>query len=77
MDQSTTVLFGLPGVRVERVSIDDIGARLVEFFTDDERAAACPGCGVVSTSVKGHAVTRPKDIPYGDSPIALQWNKIR
>ena len=53
MDQSTTVLFGLPGVRVDRVSTDDVGVRQVEFFTDDERAAACPSCGVVSTSVKG------------------------
>ncbi|WP_338886703.1 ISL3 family transposase [Rhodococcus sovatensis] len=77
MDQSTTVLFGLPGVRVDRVSTDDIGVRLVEFFTDDERAAACPGCGVVSTSVKGHAVTRPKDIPYGEVSILLQWTKTR
>ena len=77
MDQSTTVLFGLPGVRVDRVSTDDVGVRLVELFTDDERAAACPSCGVVSTSVKGHAVTRPKDVPYGDAPITLQWNKTR
>lgn len=77
MDQSTTVLFGLPGVRVDRVSTDDAGVRLVEFFTDDERAAACPSCGVVSTSVKGYVVTRPKDLPYGDDPIKLQWNKTR
>ncbi|MDV8036865.1 helix-turn-helix domain-containing protein, partial [Rhodococcus sp. IEGM 1414] len=26
---------------------------------------------------EGHAVTRPKDIPYGDGPITLQWNKTR
>ena len=77
MDQSTTVLFGLPGVRVDRVSSGDGGMRLVEFFTDDDRAAACPGCGVVSTSVKGHAITRPKDIPYGEDPMLLQWNKTR
>lgn len=77
MDQSTTVLFGLPGVRVDRVSTDSAGVRLVEFFTDDERAAACPACGVVSTSRKGRAVTRPSDIPYGESPIRLQWNKTR
>lgn len=77
MNQSTTVLFGLPGVRVHRVTRDDTGGRLVELTTDDERAAACPSCGVVSTSIKGHAVTRPKDIPYGEDPIKLAWNKTR
>ncbi|WP_179277951.1 transposase family protein [Rhodococcus sp. 14-2470-1a] len=77
MDQSTTVLFGLPGVRVDRVTSNATGARLVEFTTDDEQAAACPSCGVVSTSVKGHAVTRPKDVPHGEESIQLQWNKTR
>lgn len=38
MNRGTTVLFGLPGVRVDRVSMDSNGVRLVEFFTDDDRA---------------------------------------
>ena len=33
--------------------------------TADEAAAACPGCGVVSTSVKERVTTSPRDIPYG------------
>ncbi|ORI20685.1 hypothetical protein [Rhodococcus sp. 1168] len=72
MNQGTTVLFGLPGVRVHRVSMDSNGVRLVEFFTDDDRAAACPSCGVVSTSITGNAITKPKDIAYGEQSIQLQ-----
>ena len=32
---------------------------------------------MVSTSVKDHAVTRPRDLHYGDDPIMLRWNKTR
>lgn len=77
MNQSTTLLFALPGVHVDRVSTDSAAVRFVEVFTDDERTAARPGCGVVSTSVKGHTATRPRDIPYGGFPIRLQWSKTR
>jgi len=45
--------------------------------TDDPTAAACPSCGVVSTSVKGRVVTSPKDIPYGEGRIVVRWHKVR
>lgn len=38
---------------------------MVHVVTADETAAACPGCGVVSSSVKERVMTSPKDIPYG------------
>ena len=44
---------------------------------DDEGAAACPTCGVVSTSVKGHAVTHPRDVSYGEDAVVLEWTKTR
>jgi len=75
--ESTTVLFGLPGVRVSSVSQDADGTRLVELVTDEDTAAACPSCGVFSTSVKERVSTRPKDIPYGEDRILLRWNKTR
>ncbi|MDI3313989.1 MAG: transposase family protein [Mycobacterium sp.] len=77
MFDATTVLFGLPGVRVERVERRADGTRVVDVVTDDPTAAACPSCGVVSTSVKGCVVTSPKDIPYGEGPIVVRWHKIR
>ena len=77
MIESTTVLFGLPGVQVTRVSGMDDGTRIVEIATDEATAAACPSCGVFSTSVKARVTTTPKDIPYGDGRILLRWNKTR
>jgi len=74
---ATTVLFGLPGVRVERVERRADGTRVVDVVTDEPTAAACPSCGVVSTSVKQYAVTSPKDIPYGEGRIVVRWNKVR
>ena len=53
------------------------GTRLVELATDEDTAAACPSCGVFSTSVKERVTTRPKDIPYGEDRILLRWSKTR
>ncbi|MGH3556655.1 MAG: ISL3 family transposase [Mycobacterium sp.] len=77
MSDGTTLLFGLPGVRVERVERLTDGTRVVHVITAEETAAACPGCGVVSTSVKERVVTTPRDIPYGQDRIVVQWNKTR
>lgn len=73
----TTLLFGLPGLRVQRVEQHADGTRVVHVVTADEAAAACPGCGVVSRSVKEHTVTSPKDIPYGHDGIVVRWHKTR
>ncbi|MFD7045496.1 transposase family protein [Rhodococcus jostii] len=59
------------------VSRDVYGTRLVELVTDEDTAAACPSCGIFSTSVKEHVSTRPKDIPSGQDRIPLRWNKTR
>lgn len=77
MSDGTTLLFGLPGVRVERVEQGPDGTRVVHVVTADESAAACPGCGVVSGSVKARATTRPRDIPYGQDGIMVRWHKTR
>ena len=77
MSDGTTLLFGLRGVRVERVERLADGARVVHVLTADQAAAACPGCGVVSVSVTEHVMTSPKDIPYGTDRIVLRWNKTR
>ncbi len=77
MVDGTTLLFGLSGVRVERVESGEDGARVVHVITAEESAAACPDCGVVSTSVKEYVTTSPKDIPYGQDRILLRWRKTR
>ena len=55
----------------------DDGARVVHVITDEPSAAACPGCGVVSSSVKEYVSTSPRDIPYGQERILVRWNKTR
>jgi transposase len=71
-------LFGLPGVRVQRVERDESGGRVVHVSTGSDTAAAgCPGCGVVSTSVKQNVTTAPRDLPYGERGISVVWHKTR
>ncbi|WP_166665764.1 transposase family protein [Kribbella caucasensis] len=64
-------------MRVERVVLLPGGVREVHVHTADQAAAGCPSCGLVSSSVKGHVVTAPRDIPYGTRPIAVVWHKRR
>lgn len=71
------LLLGLEGVAVERVAPVGGGARVVHVATADESAAACPGCGVISASVKEYPTTRPKDLPYGPDPVLVRWHKRR
>ncbi|MGZ4543653.1 MAG: hypothetical protein ACXVXI_11145 [Mycobacteriaceae bacterium] len=44
----------------------------VEVVTDDVTSAACPTCGVFSTSGKGSGVSRPKYLPYGEAPLQVR-----
>jgi transposase len=74
----TSVLFGLPGVRVARVDLDEYGGRVVHVETAAGTSApGCPACGVVSTSVKGLVTTAPRDLPYGEAGLLVCWHKTR
>src|SRR6202171_807177 len=77
VSDGTTLLFGLPGVRVERAEQLADGTRVVHVATAEETAAACPSCGMLSTSVKGRVSTSPRDIPYGEDRIVVRWTKTR
>lgn len=77
VDVGADRLLGLEGVAVQRVELGEDGARVVHVATAEESAAACPACGVISTSLKGRARTRPRDLPYGTDPVALVWHKRR
>jgi transposase len=77
LSNDTSLLFGLAGVRVERVLLLPDGTREVHVVTAVEAASACPSCGVLSSSVKGNVTTAPRDIPYGAGRIAVVWRKRR
>src|SRR5260370_35058643 len=77
VSDGTTLLFGLPGVRVERVERCADGTRVGHVVTAEETAAACPSCGGLSTSVKARVITSPKDFPSGRGRILRRWHKTR
>jgi transposase len=77
LEQSTTLLLGLPGVAVTRVERRHDGTRVVHVVTAGELAGVCPGCGAVSASLKEAVATRPRDIPYGTEGLELVWHKHR
>jgi len=77
MENGTSLLLDLPGLAVWRVARQPDGSRVVDVVTDDASAAACPSCGVFSTSVKELRRTGPRDIPYGNNAIRLVWHKRR
>ncbi|MFJ1604519.1 transposase [Streptomyces sp. NPDC088253] len=77
MLNDTTLLLDLDGVSVARVERLADGTRRVHLVAADEAARACPTCGVFATRVKGCAVTRPRDLPYGESGLEFRWHKRR
>ena len=79
MENGMTILFGLPGVAVQRVERGQGGhggmVRLVHVVTAASSAAGCPQCGVIPASVKQYRTTQPRDLPYGEEPLAVRWRK--
>jgi transposase len=73
----TTILFGLPGVRVAGVVRAAGGTRVVHVLTDDDSAAACLCCGVLSTAVRQRRTTCPRDVPYGQERLRVRWHKVQ
>ena len=58
-------LLDLGGLAVDRVELGSCGGRrVVHVVTADETAPACPRCEVLSVSLTGSALYRPRDIPY-------------
>jgi transposase len=35
------------------------------------------GVRVISTSVRQRRTTRPRDLPYGQAPLAVRWHKVQ
>ena len=76
----TTLLFGLPGLRVVDVGVEGSGGRVVDVVTDEEHellASACPACGVLSGKVRQRRTTRPRDVPHGDGRVLVRWSKVQ
>jgi len=74
-EHGTTILFGLRGVRVREVVRHAEHGRVVHVLTDDAGAAACPVCGVLSTTVRQRRTTRPRDLAQGEERLVVRWHK--
>jgi transposase len=77
MVNDTTRLLGLEGLAVVAVEDGLVGAAVVYLETSDERARACPECGVVAVRVKEWVTTRPRDLPVAGRATGLRWRKRR
>lgn len=77
MANDATLLLDLDGVSVARADQPADGRHRVHLVTADEPARACPACGVFATRVKGSAMTRPRDLPHGESGLAFRRRKRR
>lgn len=78
MNDSTSILFGMPEIavtKVERVAVDQNESVRVVHIERPEDWAACPECGVVSTTVRQRRTTRPRDLPYGEEQLTVRWHK--
>jgi transposase len=72
---AATVLFNLPGYRVLQVVRDEAGARTVTVETLAGEAA-CPSCGVFTSSVHQRTLQRVRDVAF-DGPVTVVWDKKR
>ena len=77
MVNDMTLLLDLDGLAVVRVERLADGSRRVHLVTAEEGARACPACGVLSSRVKGPAISRPRDLPHGERGLELVWRKRR
>ena len=77
MVNDTTLLLGLDGVRVTSVQLHPDGRPIIHLATADERASACPQCGVLSRTPHGFVTTRPRDLALAGRTGDLRWRKHR
>lgn len=77
MNNDTTLLLDLDGLAVRKVEHLADGTRRGHLTTTDEAARACPLCGMFATRMNSHAVTGPRDLPFGDTKLELVWHKRR
>ena len=75
MSKSSSVLFGLGSVVVDRVEIDADSVRTVHLLTAERWVGRCPKCQVRSTRSKGWVTTRPRDVRFGSDRPRLVWSK--
>jgi transposase len=77
LTNDTTRLFGLDGVAVTSVRLNEDNNPMLALVTTDEQARCCPDCGVRSTDPHSWVTTSPRDLPVAGRRTELTWNKRR
>ena len=73
----SSVLFGMDGLRITGAEPGPGGTVTARAVTDHPGAAACPGCGTVSSRVHGQVATWPEDARGSSGRVRLCWVKRR
>jgi transposase len=76
-EDTATVLFGLGGVQVLDVDVEDDGSTTVYVQTADAGAARCPGCQTPACRPKQWVVCRPRDLSWAGRTVRVMWVKRR
>jgi transposase len=76
-EDTATVLFGMPGVRVVEVETERDGVTTVYVVTVDPSRSVCPDCGCSPERVREDVSARLRDVPFGDRRIRVVWCKRR
>lgn len=76
MENATTLLYALDGLRVDCVQLADDGAREVTVVGVHD-TQGCPACGVLSGSVHARKRRRIKDLRHGVLGLRLFWVQRR
>ena len=77
MSNDTTLLFGLEGVKVASVALDEEANPQLALVTAAEEARCCPDCAVRSAHPHSWVRTRPRDLPIAGRRSTLTWTKRR
>ncbi|GAA0611231.1 hypothetical protein GCM10010174_30850 [Kutzneria viridogrisea] len=77
MHNNTTRLLGLEDLAVVAVADDRDNGLAVYPETADERARACPNCGVDASRMKEWVTTGPRDLPVTGRMMDLRWRERR
>jgi len=75
LTDDTTRLFGLEGVAVAVVELDEHANPMLMLVTARESARCCPGRGTRATHPHSWVRTRPRDLPVagGSPPASATW----
>ncbi len=72
MEQGTSLLYDLEGLRVARITVNPLGIRVPVLRC--VQAQGCPSCGVLAGRVHSRRMLAVRNLPFG-RPWVVRWDK--